>query len=124
MNVKYEIVMNDIGAIIERQRLMHKLHPSIINIDDFAYDKYHSVEEVHAWIDQMVQTYPHLVTSFTVGQSYEKRDLKGLKISSNKTAVKLNGTAVTRKKAVWWDGGILSFFPFFCFAICFFRYPC
>ena len=63
--------MKDIGAIIERQRLLHKLQSS--NADDFAYNKYHTVEEIHAWIDQMVQTYPDLATSFTVGQSYEKR---------------------------------------------------
>ena len=99
MKVKYEIAMNDIGTIIERQRLMHKLQPSIVKINDFAYDKYHPVEEVHTWIDQMVQTYPHLATSFIVGQSYEKRDLKGLKISSN-------NTAVNSKKAIWWDAGI------------------
>ena len=109
MRVKYEIVLKDIGAIVEKQRLMHKLQPSIVNISDFAYDKYHPVEEVHAWIDQIVQTYPHLATSFIVGQSYEKRDLKVLKISSNKTAMRMNGTPVTRKKAVWWDGGLYLF---------------
>jgi murein tripeptide amidase MpaA len=54
----------------------------------------------------MVQTYPNLATSFTVGESYEQRPLKGLKISSSKTAVKLDGTPVNAKKAVWWDGGI------------------
>jgi hypothetical protein len=99
--------MKDIGSIIEQQRLIHKLQPSTVNADDFAYDKYHPLEEIHAWIDQMVQTYPNLATSFTVGESYEKRPLKGLKISSSKTAVKLDGTPVNAKKAVWWDGGKL-----------------
>ena len=97
--------MNNIGAIIERQRLMNKLESSGVNADDFAYNKYHPLEEIHAWIDQMVQTYPDLATSFSVGKSYENRDLKGLKISSNKAAVKLDGTPVNKKKAVWWDGG-------------------
>jgi murein tripeptide amidase MpaA len=100
--------MENIGAIIERQRLIHKLQPS--NADDFAYNVYHPLEEIHAWIDQMVQTYPDLATTFTVGQSYEKRDLKALKISSKKPAVKLDGTPVNAKKAVWWDGGKLWFF--------------
>ncbi len=107
INIKYDVVMKDIGAIIERQNLLHKLEPSAYKADDFAYDKYHPIDEIHAWIDQMVQTYPNLATSFTVGQSYEKRDLKGLKISSNKAAVKLDGTPVNAKKAVWWDGGNL-----------------
>jgi len=99
--------MNDIGAIIDRQNLLRKLLPSTVNADDFAYNKYHPIEEINAWIDQMVQTYPSLATSFTVGQSYEKRDMKGIKISSNKIAKKLDGTPVNAKKAVWWDGGNL-----------------
>ncbi|CAF4866652.1 unnamed protein product, partial [Rotaria magnacalcarata] len=32
--------------------------------------------------------------------------MKGLKISSNKTAVTVAGIPVNTKKAVWWDGGI------------------
>jgi hypothetical protein len=107
VNVKYEVVMNDIGSIIERQRLMNKLQPSMINADDFTYNHYHPLDEIHAWIDLMVQTYPNLASSFSVGQSYEKRDLKGLKISSSKAAVKRDGTPVNAKKAVWWDGGKL-----------------
>jgi hypothetical protein len=107
MNVKYEVVMNDIGSIIERQRLQNKLRPSIVNADDFAYNKYHPLDEIQAWIDLMVQTYPNLASSFSVGKSYENRDMKGLKISSNKAAVKHDGTPVNAKKAVWWDGGKL-----------------
>ncbi len=103
--IKYNVVMRDIGSMIDQQNFIHKFRPSAVNADDFAYDKYHTIEDIHAWIDQMVQTYPDLATSFTVGQSYEKRDLKGLKISSKKAAVKLDGTPVNAKKAVWWDGG-------------------
>ena len=105
MKVKYEVVMNDIGHVITKQELMRKLRPTHGDANDFAYNKYHQLEEIHGWIDQMVQAYPDLATSFTVGQSYEKRDLKGLKISSNKAAVKRDGTPVNAKKAVWWDGG-------------------
>ena len=108
MNVKYEVVMKDIGSIVDRQRLLNKLQPSTVNADDFAYNKYHALDEIQAWIDLMVQTYPNLASSFSVGQSYENRDMKGLKISSNKQAVRLDGTPVNAKKAVWWDGGKLS----------------
>jgi len=104
--IQYQVVMKDIGALIASQKLMHEIRPPIINADDFAYDKYHTIDDIHAWIDKMVQTYPTLASTFTVGQSYEKRDMKGLKISSNKVARKLDGTPVNKKKAVWWDGGI------------------
>ena len=98
--------MKDIGSVIASQDWIRKSRPSEYKADDFAYDKYHPLDEIHAWIDQMVQTYPTLASSFSVGQSYEKRDMKGLKISSNKLAKKLDGTPVNQKKAVWWDGGI------------------
>ncbi|CAF0881667.1 unnamed protein product, partial [Adineta ricciae] len=104
--IEYDIMMNDIGTVIEQQKLTHKVRPSTMNADDFAYDKYHTIDEIHAWIDKMVQTYPTLASTFTVGQSYEKRDMKGLKISSSKLARKRDGTPVNQKKAVWWDGGI------------------
>jgi hypothetical protein len=124
MKIEYDVVMKDIGSIIERQKTIHKLIPSSANADDFAYDKYHPIEEIHAWIDLMVQTYPTLATSFTVGQSYEKRDMKGLKISSNKAAVKLDGTPVNAKKAAWWDGGKLWFSPRTFLLIFIDRYSC
>lgn len=97
--------MKDIGGIIQKQNLLRKLLPSKENDDDFAYDKYHQLSDIQAWIDKMVQTYPTLASSFSVGQSYEKRDMKGLKISSSKQAFKRDGTPVNQKKAVWWDGG-------------------
>ncbi|CAF3402602.1 unnamed protein product [Rotaria sp. Silwood1] len=104
--IQYDVIMKDIGAIIDKQKLLHKLRPSTVNADDFAYDKYHTIYDIHAWIDKMVQTYPTLASTFTVGQSYEKRDMKGLKISSSKLTTKRDGTPINKKKAVWWDGGI------------------
>ena len=106
--IEYDIVIQDIGAIIDQQNLIHQWHPSMINVDDFAYDKYHTIDDIHAWIDQMVQTYPTLASTFTVGKSYEQRNIKGLKISSNQTASRRDGTKVYPKKAVWWDGGNLT----------------
>jgi extracellular matrix protein 14 len=101
--------MANIGATIEKQRILHDLPRLSSNTTDFAYDKYHTLEDIHAWVDQMVSSYPGMVTPFTVGKSYENRDMKGFKISSNKTAIKSDGTKVAAKKAVWWDGGLLYF---------------
>ncbi|CAF4417589.1 unnamed protein product [Rotaria sp. Silwood2] len=106
VKIKHVVHMADIGAIIERQRILQNLPPSSSNPNDFAYDKYHTVEDIHAWVDQIVATYPEIVTPFTVGKSYENRDMKGFKISSKKMATKRDGTKATTKKAVWWDGGI------------------
>ncbi|CAF1351069.1 unnamed protein product [Rotaria sordida] len=108
VKIEYTVHMTDIGAIIERQRILQNLPQSSPNTNDFAYDKYHTIEDIHAWIDQIVATYPDMVTSFTVGKSYENRDMKGFKISSKKMATRHDGTKATTKKAVWWDGEWIS----------------
>ncbi|CAF3973238.1 unnamed protein product [Adineta steineri] len=106
VKIEYVVHMADVGAIIENQRIVQNLTRLLSNTNDFAYDKYHTLEEIHAWIDQMVSTYSELATPFSVGKSYENRDIIGFKISSKKMATKLNGTKTAMKKAVWWDGGI------------------
>ncbi|CAF4125874.1 unnamed protein product [Rotaria socialis] len=108
VKIEYVIHMNDIGEIVERQSIMPKISRSSSKLNDFAYDTYHTLEEIHSWIDQMTSTYPDMVTPFTVGKSYENRDVRGFKISSSKTAAKHDGTKVAAKKAVWWDGCIHS----------------
>ena len=123
-NIAYEVVMADIGSVIAQQNAVHQSRPSNAQAGDFAYDKYHPLEEIHAWIDQMVQDYPSLASSFVVGKSYEKRDMKGLKISSSKVATKLDGTPVNKKKAVWWDGGEVLTVGFALDLFPIRRYPC
>lgn len=113
-HVEYDVIIKDIGAVITEQARLHESQPSLFKVNDFAYDKYHPIAEIHAWIDQMAQQYPSLASSFVIGQSYEKRDLKALKISSSKVAKKHDGTPVNAKKAVWWDGGkVLNCFHLF-----------
>lgn len=107
VKIEYVVHMNDMGEIIENQRSIHNIPRMSSNESDFAYDKYHTLEEIHTWVDQMISTYPDLVTPFTVGNSYENRDIKGFKISSKKPATHRDGTKIITKKAVWWDGGIV-----------------
>jgi hypothetical protein len=109
VKIEYVVHMPDIGAIIERQTVLRNLSRTLSNTNDFAYDKYHTIEEIHAWVDEMVAAYPDLVTPLTIGKSYENRDIKGFKISSKTMATKRDGTKINLKKAVWWDGGLLWF---------------
>ncbi|CAF0866470.1 unnamed protein product [Didymodactylos carnosus] len=101
--ISYNITIKNIGPIIEKQFLSNRVE----NNDDFDYAKYHTITDIYAWIDQMVATYPDLATTFSVGKTFEKRDMKCLKISSTKMVKNLDGTIVNApKKAIWWDGGI------------------
>lgn len=91
-NIKVSTMIEDVSEKIKLQR------PSIKNDkDSFDYGKYHTLDEIHAWIDTLSQTYPQYVSIFNITQSFEGRLLKAFKISvpSNKT-----------KPAMWFDGGI------------------
>ena len=106
VKIEYVIHMDDIGEIVESQRIPCNISRSSSVVDDFAYDKYHTLEDINTWIDRMVLTYAGMVTPFTIGKSYENREIKGFKISSNKMATDRDGSKVAAKKAVWWDGGL------------------
>lgn len=45
------------------------------------WTQYHTLEEINDWINLIVYRYPNIVTPFTIGQSYEGREIKGIKIS-------------------------------------------
>jgi hypothetical protein len=40
-----------------------------------------SVLQIYAWLDSLVETHPGVVTSIVGGQSYEDRQIKGVKVS-------------------------------------------
>ncbi|XP_030634872.1 carboxypeptidase O [Chanos chanos] len=61
------------------------------------YTKYHTMPEISAWMDQIEKDNPDVVSSIVYGQTYEKRDIKLLKIGIKSTGV---------KKAIWMDCGI------------------
>lgn len=49
--------------------------------DDFNWTRYHSVEEIYAWIDEIAAQFPTFVTVTDIGDTYEGRKMKIVKIS-------------------------------------------
>ncbi|XP_068143102.1 zinc carboxypeptidase isoform X2 [Drosophila tropicalis] len=45
------------------------------------WTQYHTLEEIYEWLDVIEARYPNIVTPFTIGQSYENRTIRGIKIS-------------------------------------------
>ncbi len=66
------------------------------------YTQYQDLAAINARLDQFADDYPSLVESFVIGQSYEGRDIRGIKISGNggdrtvRPGVLLNGTQHAR----------------------------
>ncbi|KAH8352178.1 hypothetical protein KR084_002465 [Drosophila pseudotakahashii] len=47
----------------------------------FGWTKYNSLAEIYEWLDGILATYPAITESFVLGQSYENRTIRGIKIS-------------------------------------------
>jgi murein tripeptide amidase MpaA len=45
------------------------------------WTSYHSLEEIYAWLDELAAEFPNVVTLFEIGESYEGRTTRGLKMS-------------------------------------------
>uniref|UniRef100_A0AAY4CMU0 Peptidase M14 domain-containing protein n=2 Tax=Denticeps clupeoides TaxID=299321 RepID=A0AAY4CMU0_9TELE len=65
---------------------------------NYEYTKYHPMPEISAWMQQMVEENPGLVSSEVYGTTYERRDIMFLKIGVDQDGV--------QKKAIWMDCGI------------------
>lgn len=51
----------------------------------FRLDKYHSLEEIDAYLEALQDTFPRKVSLFSIGQTFEGRPIKALEIVNNKT---------------------------------------
>ncbi|XP_051982311.1 carboxypeptidase O [Xyrauchen texanus] len=65
--------------------------------DAYDYNKYHSMDEISAWMNQIERENSDVVSSMIYGQTYEERNITLLKIGFKSTM---------EKKAVWIDCGI------------------
>ena len=52
--------------------------------DRFDWTAYYTLEEIYDWLDALKATFPQKVTLLTIGQSYEGRTIRAVKISSRK----------------------------------------
>uniref|UniRef100_A0A4Y0BLF3 Peptidase_M14 domain-containing protein n=1 Tax=Anopheles funestus TaxID=62324 RepID=A0A4Y0BLF3_ANOFN len=63
------------------QQILNKERPARRKAEGFGWDDYHTLEEIYAWIDEMVNQYSSVLSVETIGQTYEKRDMKVIKLS-------------------------------------------
>ncbi|XP_047432448.1 carboxypeptidase O [Mugil cephalus] len=64
---------------------------------EYDYYKYHPMQEISDWMNQMVKEHPDLVTIVDYGKTYENRKISLLKIGFN---------TGEKKKGIWMDCGI------------------
>ncbi|MCH7871531.1 MAG: hypothetical protein IID33_07505 [Planctomycetes bacterium] len=69
----HEVMIDDVQVLIDRQRAG--------GVGDGPFDDYMDYEAVLAYIDSLVASRPDLASTFVVGQSFEGRDIIGIRIS-------------------------------------------
>ena len=91
--MQYSITINDVGSFIKNQIELNYKNES----DNFDYGKYHTLDEINHWMNDLETQYPKFVTVFNVSRSYQGRDIYAIKISIPNAS---------NKPAIWLDGGI------------------
>lgn len=49
----------------------------------FGWKAYYNLDQIYEWIDEQLVAYPEILTNLTVGQSYQGRTIRALKLSHN-----------------------------------------
>ncbi|XP_040213266.1 carboxypeptidase O-like [Rana temporaria] len=94
-DIAFTVMISDVQALIAKST--ENEHRVQTLLSSFDYTKYHSMQEIYKWIDQIKHKYPHLVTLNYLGSTYEIRPIYYFKIGypSDK-----------KKKIIWMDCGI------------------
>lgn len=81
--IDFKIATNDLQSLINGEKPLKNRKAG------FALDRYNSLAEMYEFLDEMVQRYPSKASIFNVGESFEGRMIKGMKIvtSENNPAI-------------------------------------
>lgn len=56
-------------------------NPVIVPRAGYGWEIYHSLDEIYAYLDELLERFPSILTPFTVGYSHENREIRGVKLS-------------------------------------------
>lgn len=55
--------------------------PITVPNSGYGWEIYHSLDEIYAFLDDLLERFPTVLKPFTVGYSYENREIRGVKLS-------------------------------------------
>lgn len=62
-------------------RLIDEEQPQSASRATFGWNRYYDLDEIYKWLDKMLQKYPNELTNYDIGNSYEKRTIRAVKLS-------------------------------------------
>ncbi|XP_021942856.1 zinc carboxypeptidase-like isoform X2 [Zootermopsis nevadensis] len=75
LSLKSEVYISNVQHLIDTER------PKVRPRADFGWTDYYTLDEIYAWLDSLVEKYPGVVTPIVGGESYEGRQIRGVKVS-------------------------------------------
>lgn len=90
-HIKYEVIIQNLQEKINQEMEEMKKVPTFTPSKDNTetiFDKFRTVAEINVWLQNKATTNPQFVQLATVGKSYEKRDIFGVKIHNKSTRAK------------------------------------
>ncbi|XP_050664226.1 zinc carboxypeptidase-like [Leptidea sinapis] len=98
--VGYKVMIGDLQRVINEQMQPNQIRSS--SYLSYSWDRYHDLDTIYKWLDEIVEQYPNIVTSVVMGQSVEGRDIKGIVINykpekEHKTIGMIEGTLHARE---------------------------
>ncbi|XP_017060386.1 zinc carboxypeptidase-like [Drosophila ficusphila] len=105
INVTAEVFIGNVQSLID---LEEEANLKLSSDGSFGWKKYNTLAEIYEWLDGILVAYPVITESFILGQSYEGRTIRGIKISykSNNPGVLIESNIharewITSATATW-----------------------
>ncbi|XP_023166118.1 zinc carboxypeptidase [Drosophila hydei] len=102
-------------SIANVQKLIDDEQVSSRDSGTFGWKQYYELAEIYEWLDNIFSTYPDVTEEFSIGKSYEGRDIRGIKIShgSNKPGIFIESNIharewITSASATWFINELLT----------------
>ena len=73
--IKTKLEIENLQDLIDREK------PRRSGKADFDWTEFHDVDEIYAWLDGVAAAHPEKITILDIGESYEGRKIKMVKIS-------------------------------------------
>lgn len=96
-NITYGTLINDVEESFQAEQ--SSVQPSLrVLQQSISFESYARFKDINGYLDELASSYPDLVRVVTVGASYERRQMKVIRISDKNSKV--------AKKCIFLDAGI------------------
>ncbi|XP_037038856.1 zinc carboxypeptidase-like [Bradysia coprophila] len=76
LKISYYLKIHNVQALIDNE------NPRTRSVE-FDWTSYYTLDEINEWLDVQLATYPEILTSFVVGESFQNRTIRGVKLAHN-----------------------------------------